>query len=107
MLLTNLSKRLITINAPLVNGQRQTSYRVKCGIDNKCEVPDELCDNAFVNGLIKSGDVIATPTAKVESPSEFDGMSESDLKAYAEALEIEVKSSWVKDDIIEAIEAVQ
>lgn len=109
MLLTNLSKRLITINAPLVHGQRSEFYRVKCGTDNTCEVPDNLCDNAFVKGLIDSGDLTASKQIEVAEDvnDQFADMSKPQLTDYAEAMDITVKSAWNMNDIIEAIKAVQ
>ena len=112
MLLTNLSKRLITINAPLLNGQRATFFRVKCGTDNTCEVPDELCRNAFVRGLVASDDLSVSgdldDQVVVDKPvSEYDKMTKVELTDLAEASGIEVESRWTKSNIIEQIEELE
>ncbi|MCK5126775.1 MAG: hypothetical protein KAR42_11015 [candidate division Zixibacteria bacterium] len=110
MLLQNNSKRLITINAPLELGQRNQSHQIKCGLDNKAEVPDELCDNAFVNGLIEAGDLVALTEPKQAEAHVDDGlddMNKSGLTTYAEAMGIDVLSKWTIADIINAIRAEQ
>ena len=107
MLLKNNSKRLITINGALVNGQRIKAYQIKCGLNNSASVPDALCDNAFVKALIERGDLTATEEVEeVETTdSDYTEMNKDDLTDYAEALGIDVKSAWTKAEIIEAIEA--
>lgn len=104
MKLQNNSKRAITINGPLVEGQRNEAYRIKCGLDNVAEVPDELCDNAFVNGLIADGSL--TRLSAPAEPVSADGlieMTRAELAELAESMDIEVQARWNKTDIVEAI----
>ena len=107
MLLRNTATRLITINGAMNKGVRKVCYQIKPGNNPSVEVPGELCKNAFVKGLIEDGslEVIKTISADThsESTSEYDDMSKDDVKAVAEALEIDVKSSWSKTKIIEEI----
>lgn len=110
MILSNNSARLITINAPFVNHARTTSFKVLPGNNPNVDVPDELCDNAFVKSLLANGSLVKVgESAKVEStesdePGQYDEMDKSDLKAIAESFDIEVKSAWSKARIIEEIE---
>lgn len=108
MILQNNSRRLITVNGQLVQGQRSVSYQIKCGLDNKCDVPDDLCDNAFIKGLIATGDLVKV--GESEQPVSVDGlddMTKAELTEYAEAMEIEVHARWNKTDLIEAIRSEQ
>lgn len=114
MLLKNTAPRLITINAPAVkaeNGRKMKAkaYQIKPGKNPSVEVPDELCKNAFVEGLIESGDlqvIESTSTETIvddETTNEYDGMEKPDVKLVAESLGIDVKSSWSKTKIIQEI----
>ncbi len=106
MKLQNNSKRAITINGPLVEGQRNVAYHIKCGLDNTAEVPDELCDNAFVKGLIADGALtkIGESVASDESESDdMNDMTKSELTELAESMGVEVQARWNKTEIIEAI----
>lgn len=115
MILKNLSKRLITINAPLVLGQRVKAFQVKCGKNNECEVPDELCRNKFVRGLVEAGDLSTTGDLRdvvvpIIEPGDLgddglDDLGKTELTEYAEAMGIDVLSKWTKADIIEAVRA--
>lgn len=112
MLLKNISKRLITVNGAMVNSKRGKVYQVKPGNNAAVEVPDELCENAFVKGLIESGDLQALQSTVVveneeREPTEYDDMSKADVTEVAKSLEIEVKSSWSKNKIIDEIVALE
>ncbi len=104
MLLKNIDKRLITINATkMKDGKRGKAYQIKPGNNPAVSVPDDVCKgNKFIDILIKSGSLQVI--AEVEqTTNEYDDMSKDDVKAVAESLDIEVKSSWSKTKIIEEI----
>ncbi len=103
MKLQNNSKRAITINGPLVEGQRNVAYRIKCGLDNTAEVPDELCNNAFVKGLIADGALTQLSAPIGEVSDEMSDMSKAELTELAESMGVEVQARWNKTEIIEAI----
>lgn len=111
MLLKNIAKRLITINGAMSNNVRKVAYQIKPGNNPAVEVPDELCRNKFVKGLIDEGslEVVNQPAApvEVETTSEYDDMTKGDLKEYAESLGIDVKSAWSKVEIIAEIVKVE
>lgn len=106
MILKNNSARLITINGKMVSGMRKVAYQVKPGNNPNVDVPDELCQNTFVKVLLELGDLIKVGESVVEStpePTLYDEMSKEDVKAVAVGMEIDVKSSWTKDKLIEEI----
>ena len=97
MLLRNNAARLVTINGAFELGQRTEAYQVKPGDNPAVEVPDELCENAFVKALIKDGTLTALTEAKpvidVEAePSFYDGMNKADLISLCDSREIETSS---------------
>lgn len=110
MLLKNQVARLITINGKFENGQRVKAYQIKPGNNPAVEVPNELCDNAFVKALIANGSLLAQceDDASVSTvPSEYDGMSKSDLIALCEAQEIKVVARDTEKSLIAKLEAVK
>lgn len=113
MLLKNKATRLITINGAMKNSMRGEAYQIKPGNNPAVEVPDELCEgNKFVEALIKDGSLVvmdkpATVETSDETTSEYDDMTKSDLKEYAESLGIDVKSAWSKSEIIVEIGKVE
>ena len=108
MLLKNNAARLITINGKFENGERSESYQIKPGNNPAVEVPNELCDNAFVKGLITDGSLLVVGESKTETePSVYDDMSKADIVALCEAQEIEVGSRDTKADLIAKLEAVE
>ena len=111
MLLKNTKARLITINGPLTKSNvRSTAYRIKPGNNPSVDVPDELCDSAFVKGLIADGSLLVVGESKTEveaEPSVYDDMSKADIVALCEAQEIEVGSRDTKADLIAKLEAVE
>ena len=107
MILKNNAKRLITINGAFVNGERVKSFKLLPGNNPAVDVPDELCDNTFVESLLADGSLIKVgESEKVESTvtSSYSDMNKTDLKSLAENMGIDVKSAWSKDDIIAEIE---
>lgn len=91
MILKNNVARLITINGAMVNNQRTKSFQVRPGNNPAVDVPDELCNNKFVKGMIDNGSLIKVgESAEVES--EYATMSKSDLLSLCESLEIETTS---------------
>lgn len=109
MLLKNQVARLITINGEFENGQRVKAYQIKPGNNPAVEVPNELCENAFVKALIADGSllVLSEDDASVSAaPSEYDGMSKSDLVALCEAQDIEVVARDTAKTLIAKLEAV-
>lgn len=111
MILKNDSRRLITINGAFVKNKRSIAYKILPGHNPSVDVPDELCDNAFVKSLIADGSlikvgdsVIESTAVEVQGDGEYDSMNKSDLTAFAEAHGIDVKSAWSKAEIIAEIE---
>lgn len=102
MLLKNNAARLVTINGDFVNGQRTKSHQIKPGNNPSVEVPDELCDNAFVKALIADGTLTALTEAK---PSLYDGMVKADLIAMCESREIDVTQRDTVKTLTEKLEA--
>ena len=113
MILKNNAKRLITINGGLIEGQRTTAFQIRPGNNPAVDVPDELCDNAFVKALLDDGLLIkvseSAKTIEADSggTSQYDSMNKTDLTAFAEAQGIEVKSAWSKVEIIAEIEKLE
>lgn len=109
MLLKNQVARLITINGKFENGQRVKAYQIKPGNNPAVEVPNELCENTFVKTLIADGSLLVQceDDASVSTaPSEYDGMSKSDLVALCEAQGIDVAARDTKFDLIAKLESV-
>lgn len=100
MLLKNNKARLITINGKMVNGERNTAYQIKPGDNPSVEVPNELCDNAFVKSLIADGSLTVMDASTPDESSEYDDMSKADLVALCEAQDIEVGARDTKADLI-------
>ncbi len=114
MLLKNKSARLITVNGTMVNNMRSKVYKISPGDNPSVEIPDEVCKgNKFIQGLIKDGSLervsaeITVEDGAEREPSQYDDMNKADVKTYAETLEIDVKSSWSKDKIIDEILKVE
>ena len=112
MILKNNAKRLITINGAIIKGQRVTAFQIRPGHNPSVDVPDELCDNAFVKALLDDGSLVkvgesATTEANSGETSQYDSMNKTDLTAFAEAQGIDVKSAWSKAEIIAEIEKVE
>lgn len=110
MLLKNQVARLITINGEFENGQRVKAYQIKPGNNPSVEVPNELCENAFVKALIADGSLLVQceDDASVSAtPSQYDDMSKSDLVALCEAQEIEVVARDTVKTLIAKLEAVE
>jgi hypothetical protein len=127
MLLKNKSARLITVNGSLNDkGERTEKYLIKPGKNPAVEVPDELCESAFVQSLIDNEDLIAVAGSPVKpelqgSPVKPDlkprGDSDADdgeslyadfdkaqLVAQCEARDIEVKSRDTATQLIAKLE---
>ena len=111
MLLKNKATRLITINGAMKNSMRSKAYQIKPGKNPAVEVPDELCKNKFVEGLIEDGslEVMGQP-ATVEEVEPTD--DERDLLlAEAMDLDLDVKDSWatstLKRKVTEARKAAE
>lgn len=111
MILKNNAKRLITINGAMVKNQRPTAYQIKPGDNPEVDVPDELCDNAFVKALLADGSLIKVGESEVvetdAEPSQYDEMNKTDLTSLAETMGIEVKSAWNKAQIIAEIDKIE
>lgn len=113
MLLKNNVPRLITINDKMVEGKKQKSYQIKPGNNPAVEVPDELCKTTFVKLLIKERSLlvvtapISTDDDEDLASGEYDDMDKGELKSYAEALGLDVKSSWTKDKLIDEIVKIE
>lgn len=124
--LTNLSKRLISINTgssirkhPTTNQIIKVDFKkvyVLLPAGPAVAVPDEVCESDFVKHLIKNGDVAATSGDKVDGFVESDdedsvdplmAFEKSDLKEMAENLGVVVKVIWNKTQLIAAIKEVQ
>lgn len=105
MLLKNKAPRLITINGKFENGERVKAYQIKPGDNPAVEVPDDLCDNAFVKSLIADGSLIVLSGAS--APSAYDDMTKADLAALCEAQGLEVGSRDTKLDLIAKLEAAE
>lgn len=89
MLLRNNSARLITINAPMGETGYDKFYDVKPGDNPAVEVPDEYCDSAFVQNLLKTRDL----TVEYVQPVTGDDDLES-LRNEALLLGIDVDKKW-------------
>ena len=129
MFLKNNAKRLITVNGKLDSkGQRSVKYQLKPGNNPAVEVPDELCESAYVKALLESGAIVQVqgdpskpdlPGGGTETqgdPSKPDlpgGGNESlyadfdkaQLTAQCEARDIEITSRDTKADLIAKLEA--
>lgn len=131
MLLKNKSARLITVNGTLNDkGERTEKYLIKPGKNPAVEVPDELCESAFVQSLIDNEDLIAVagspvkpelqgspvkPDLKPRSASDVDDadsgeslyadFDKAQLVAQCEARDIEVGSRDTKNDLVAKLEA--
>jgi hypothetical protein len=109
MLLKNTVARLITINGAFENGARVVTYQIKPGDNPSVEVPNDLCDNAFVQSLIADGSLRveceADASAPVEAVSAYELMSKADLIALCEAQDIEVGSRDTVKSLAAKLEA--
>lgn len=84
MLLRNNARRLITINGQLSdNNERLVEYDIKPGENPPVEVPNKLCENSFVRGLIESGDLIVLSSADSKEPTADDLRAELDKRGIA------------------------
>jgi hypothetical protein len=106
MWLKNNKARLITINGKFDNGVRVEKFQVKPGNNPAVEVPDELCETAFVKTLIEDGvlSVVAAPAEDGNDTEndvdQYKGMSRSDLQGLCTAQGIEFKSGDNRGELI-------
>lgn len=133
MFLKNNQARLITINGKLDKMEdgsyvRNVKFQLKPGNNPAVEVPDELCESAYVKTLLESGaivqvqgdpskpDLLGGGTETQGDPSKPDlpsGGNESlyadfdkaQLTAQCEARNIEITSRDTKADLIAKLEA--
>ena len=107
MLLKNKVARLITINGKYENGERVQAFQIKPGNHPAVEVPNDLCDNAFVKSLIADGSlqVLSDDDASAPEPSAYDGMEKPDLIALCESREIPVVARDTVKTLIAKLEA--
>lgn len=103
MLLKNTSPRLISIN---------TGTDVQDRIDlmpagEPVDVPDKICATRYVKALIQSKSIEEVgKSTEPESDDPLDSMTVSDLKAYADAAELEYSGNIKKDDLLELCKTV-
>jgi len=113
MLLKNTKARLITINGKFENGSRSAAYQIKPGKNPSVEVPNELCDCAFVQALIEDGSLVVeseddvTLVDVVDDDTDADSyadMSKTDIVALCEARDIEVNSRDTKAELVSKLQ---
>lgn len=105
MFLKNVQARLITINGKFENGQRVESYKILPGEKPVAvEVPDELCETAFVKALLDDGALVqvAGPSGDdAGGDTGYSNLSRSELVSLCENRDIEV----IKQDTIKTLTA--
>lgn len=109
MFLKNVQARLITINGKFENGQRVESYKILPGKNPVAvEVPDELCETAFVKALLDDGALVQVAGPSIEDGgdddtgvADYSGLEKSDLINLCENRGIEV----IKQDTVRTLTA--
>lgn len=110
MLLRNTAARLITINGKFENGSRSAAYQIKPGKNPSVEVPNELCESAFVQALIEDGSLVVESeddVTIVDTDTDADvyaDMSKADIVALCEARDIEVNSRDTKAELVSKLQ---
>ena len=119
MLLQNQAKRLIIINGkhdvtrdkngdPLGHKLMGKSWKL-LPAGAPVEVPDEVCQCAYVNNLIKSGDVVSSGALVIDSTAEEVDEVDEELEALREECDLldipwrkNAKAETLKQKIAEA-----
>lgn len=90
--------RLITIND--TDGK---SYDIIPGGEGEVVIPNRLAKGPFVQGLVKSGDLIVTEVGDDEPETGDDAIVE-ELRAQAEELGVKVDKRWKAERIQQEID---